>query len=369
MTMHHYYSATLPRKRKTTHRLDASEGRATLSATIAALLSSEDRAALPAGYRPRIGLPADLIWDQRTWPFVGAHAACVLAIEQAGGEICPFHVRTLGPQEDPFLVLWRAIRQCDGLCLSGSWGDIDPRLYGEHPHPQTELPEVWLHWWMIHLALFATVLRVPLLAICGGMQAWNVALGGRLLQDLRGRVHVRHLARRATPQRWALHPITVLPRTTLSSYLADEGGALWVPSAHNQAVDILVRERSRSYTTPGLHDSDLDLPRLQVSARSPDELVAAVEIAPPAHRGRLSSDFALGFQDHLEWSTESWATTIFRRFVEAAQDYALRRASTPAERWEALSERLGPALERVLRLLSLRQTGQARGGAYAAPFR
>ncbi len=324
---------------------------------------------LPAGYRPRIGLPADLIWDQRKWPFVGAHAACVLAIEQAGGEVCPFHVRMLDQKEDPFLVLWRAIRQYDGLCLSGSWGDIDPRLYGETPHPQTELPEAWLHWWMIHLALFATILRVPLLAICGGMQAWNVALGGRLLQDLRGRVHVRHLARRATPERWAIHPITVLPHTRLSFYLDNEGSVLSVPSAHNQAVDILIHGGSRLYTTPGLHGTDLDLPRLQVSARSPDQLVAALEIAPSAREERLLSDFALGFQDHLEWSDASWAATLFRRFVQAAADYAVRRESTSADQWEALREPLRSALEGVRRLLALRTASRAQGGTYAASLR
>jgi gamma-glutamyl-gamma-aminobutyrate hydrolase PuuD len=366
--MYHYYHVMNPKKRKTTHLLPETQERAALSATISALLVSAGRATLPAGYRPRIGLPADLIWDQRKWPFVGAHAACVLAIEQAGGEVCPFHVRVLGSQEDPFLVLWRAIRQCDGLCLSGSWGDIDPRLYGESPHPQTELPEAWLHWWMLHLALFATILRVPFLGICGGMHAWNVALGGRLLQDLRGRVHVRHLARRATPEHWALHPITVLPHTMLSTYLPNEGPVLSVPSAHNQAVDILTNTHSRSYSTPGLSGADLDLPRLQICARSPDELVAAVESAPSVREERFSSDFALGFQDHLEWSTESWAATIFRRFVQAAQDYAVRKAGTPSEQWEALTLSLRPALERVQRLLALRATGHPQGGAYAAAF-
>ncbi len=365
--MYHYYKPTSSKKRKTAHLPDQPQEPASLNAALASLLASADQGPLPCGYRPQVGLPADLIWDQSAWPFVGAHAACVLALERAGGSACPFYVRALRPQEDPFLVLWRHLRQVDGLCLSGSWGDIDPRLYGRHPHPRTEQQEEWLHWWMLQLALLATILRVPLLCICGGMQAWNVALGGRLLQDLRGRVHLRHMARRPTPQRWATHPITLEPATTLWTYLAEEGASLFVPSAHNQAVEILTQEQTRSYTTPGWHGTTLDLPRLQVSARSPDQLVAALEIASDGRAARLPSDFALGFQDHLEWSSEPWAGTLFRHFVAACQDYARRRLASP-ERWEALSEPLRVALHSVQRLLALRGTGKRQGGQHAPPL-
>ena len=71
----------------------------------------------------------------------------------------------------------------DGLLLAGG-ADIDPALYGQRPHAQTQdiVPE--RDAFEIALTRGAIERDIPLLGICRGMQLINVALGGTLTQHL-----------------------------------------------------------------------------------------------------------------------------------------------------------------------------------------
>ena len=70
-----------------------------------------------------------------------------------------------------------------GLLLSGG-GDIEPRRYGEKPHPTVNRTNTARDEFEIALTRAALTRNLPVLAICRGLQIVNVALGGTLIQDI-----------------------------------------------------------------------------------------------------------------------------------------------------------------------------------------
>ena len=76
----------------------------------------------------------------------------------------------------------------------------------------------------LHLIEAAVRARVPLLAICRGMQLLAVAAGGSLVEDLGDR-HLKH---------GVGHPVRTEPGSRLAALT---GPTPWVTSLHHQAVD------------------------------------------------------------------------------------------------------------------------------------
>src|SRR2546423_5590975 len=75
--------------------------------------------------------------------------------------------------------------EVDGLLLTGG-GDLNPRLYHQEPHPESDKPDDERD--AIELQALETALEqdLPVLAICRGMQLFNVAHGGTLDQHIEG---------------------------------------------------------------------------------------------------------------------------------------------------------------------------------------
>ena len=98
--------------------------------------------------------------------------------------------------------------------------------------------------------------RLPILGVCRGAQALNVARGGTLCQHLPDVVgdQVTHRQRDDAPR--TTHSVEVLPGTRLSELLGAR--SLSVNSFHHQAVERLGRG-------------------LRVGARAPDGTIEAVE--------------------------------------------------------------------------------------------
>lgn len=128
--------------------------------------------------KPVIGIAASIWPDGEERLFAGA--AYVRAVALAGG--CPVVLPFTGGAEQA----GRHLAVVDGVVLTGG-GDVDPWLYGAEPLPG--LGRVWPERDEYELALVTTAeaLGRPVLGICRGLQAATVALGGTLLQDLRGR--------------------------------------------------------------------------------------------------------------------------------------------------------------------------------------
>ena len=131
--------------------------------------------------------------------------------------------RVLTP--DRFLSVEEAMDGVSGLLLTGG-GDIDPALYGESPdgaqgiEPERDEME---------MALFRYAVReeMPTLGICRGMQLINVAMGGRLIQDLPGHTLPEFQS--------AIHQVYVSPGTRLGAIIG--AGAIYrTNSRHHQGL-------------------------------------------------------------------------------------------------------------------------------------
>ena len=75
----------------------------------------------------------------------------------------------------------------DGLIFSGG-SDLDPELYGDEPHPETNGIVRERDDFELELMQAALARDVPMLAICRGSQVLNVALGGGIEQHVPDRV-------------------------------------------------------------------------------------------------------------------------------------------------------------------------------------
>lgn len=183
----------------------------------------------------------------------------------------------------------------DGLLMSGG-GDMDPRYYGEQPHPKLGTIEPERDQTELLLARRALARSMPILAICRGEQVLAVALGGTLWQDIPSQVPGALKHAQQAPRWYATHGIRVEPGTRLAEILG--ATELSVNSFHHQAVRTLP-------------------PGFRLAAAAPDGIIEAFE----AEHG-----FALGIQ----WHPESFAPrggefdALFRAHAEAARAYRHR---------------------------------------------
>ncbi|MFI5890018.1 gamma-glutamyl-gamma-aminobutyrate hydrolase family protein [Actinoplanes sp. NPDC051513] len=110
------------------------------------------------------------------------------AVHQAGGE--PITLHPTRPADDD--EVRTRIHFADGVLLPGG-GDLDARWSGQQAHhSQSDVDDVQ-DAFDLALARVALEDRIPLLAICRGLQVVNVARGGDLIQDLPAahrRVHI-----------------------------------------------------------------------------------------------------------------------------------------------------------------------------------
>jgi putative glutamine amidotransferase len=111
-------------------------------------------------------------WDQDAHLVADTYVA---AVQRAGGiaVLLPIDIRASEVLLD----------RLDGLLLIGG-ADVDPASYGAEPDPATEATYPDRDRFEIALLLGALQRKLPLLAICRGMQLLNVALGGTLEQNL-----------------------------------------------------------------------------------------------------------------------------------------------------------------------------------------
>jgi len=181
----------------------------------------------------------------------------------------------------------RTLDGLQGLVLSGGT-DLNPARYGETPHPGSEAPDDARDELETGLLAEALAADLPVLAICRGMQLFNVAHGGTLIQHLdNSAVHVVRGDDPALPA----HRILVEPGTRLAAILGE--GVHGVNSRHHQAVERVGAG-------------------LRVTARStPDGVIEALE--------RSDRRFALAVQWHPEDQVRRDAEQrkLFEAFAEA----------------------------------------------------
>lgn len=178
----------------------------------------------------------------------------------------------------------------DAVILSGG-PDISPARYGAEPHRTTTLMHPRREFTDFHVLELAEARGLPLLAVCAGLQEWNVHRGGTLyrhLPDLKLEPHVTH----RNGQAFAFHPVRLARDSLIHSIV--EADPLPVNSSHHQGIDRIGRD-------------------LVPVAWSPDGLIEAVQDP--------SRPFALGIQWHPEDMPED---PLQRRFFKALVSAAER---------------------------------------------
>lgn len=245
--------------------------------------------------RPRIGITMRIEIETRRF-YLGRDYS--EAVEAAGG--VPVHIALI-PKSD---FADTVVADLDGVLLPGSDTDVDPAYFGEEPHPSLKkvVPEKDETDRMVISA--ADKAGLPILAICYGMQALNVARGGTLIQDIGSQVDgcIKH--DQGVPLVRPSHSITIEPRSRLAAMKPQNSDEiLRVNSHHHQAVANLGRD-------------------LQATAWAKDGVIECIEDIRPER-------FVLGVQWHpeLSWSTDPFSREIFGVFVEECNENRLARVN------------------------------------------
>ena len=212
------------------------------------------------------------------------------AVERAGG--LPVVLPPLGDDAiEPLLD-----RLC-GLLLSGG-PDLDPAGYGARCHGMLGPTEPSLDAFEVALARGADSRGMPILGVCRGAQAINVARGGTLHQHLPDVTDGSICHRQSLPGTRATHEIEVDAGTLVAGALG--AGRAGVTSFHHQSVERLGAG-------------------LRVVARAGDGVVEAIE--------GIDSRYVVGVQWHAETMVaEPAQLAIFRGLVHAAAEGELAAA-------------------------------------------
>jgi len=184
------------------------------------------------------------------------------------------------------------VKRLDGFVFTGG-DDIDPRFYKEKPLSGARMrisPDARTRF-EIELFHAAAKAKKPVLAICYGAQLVNIALGGRLYQDIGLQLPnpIQHGA--ARPGEKVFHDIDIFEGTLLSHIMGTP--RIRVRSAHHQSVKNPGR---------GLH----------LSAVAHDRVIEALE--------PRTKNFLLAIQWHPEKTpNDRYTKKLFKALVNASQ--------------------------------------------------
>ncbi len=245
--------------------------------------------------KPRIGITMRI--DLETERFYLARFYSE-AVQEAGG--VPVHIPLIPRRE----FISAVAENLDGVLLPGSDSDVDPLRYGREPHARLGSVHPIKDETDLLLLEEVETRRIPLLAICFGMQVLNVSRGGTLIQDINSEVQGAIKHEQGTPRNRPSHRVKFLEGSLLEKLAGGEGAL--VNSHHHQAIERVGRD-------------------LVATAWTSDGLVEGLE-------DFRENRFALAVQWHPEmgWERDEFSQKIFGRFVEAARDFSESRRSESA---------------------------------------
>lgn len=199
---------------------------------------------------------------------------------------------------DVTMAVEQALEGVTGLLLTGG-DDVAPTRYGEAAHTAVVEAEPGRDEFEIGVIKAARDRRLPILAICRGIQVLNVAAGGSLVQDIPSQIPgaLNHSLTVPPNQSFSLaHEVWIEKDSLLSKLMRErlnDADSCEVNSRHHQAVKTVASG-------------------FRVSATAPDGVIEAIE--DPAF------PFCLGVQ----WHPENFYRTgefraLFEGFIEAAR--------------------------------------------------
>ncbi|HET9529021.1 MAG TPA: gamma-glutamyl-gamma-aminobutyrate hydrolase family protein [Blastocatellia bacterium] len=240
--------------------------------------------------RPVVGIPCRFNWTTSYYELRETYAE---AIYVAGGT--PLLLPLIPEPE----FIESVIDQLDAVCLSGAVNDVDPLRYGREPKP--ELGPIVPRRDETDMLLLAAAeeRRLPVLAICFGIQSLNVYRGGTLIQDITTEVKgaLKHMQGEVFWRR--SHSINITEDSLLARLAGSTHTA--VNSHHHQAIDIVGRD-------------------LVPIAWAADGVIEAVVDPRPGH-------FVFGVQWHPEvsWNNDPLSMAIFNHFISVARTRLIER--------------------------------------------
>lgn len=218
-----------------------------------------------------------------------------LAVEAAGGipVMLPAHIQDINS----------LLNALDAVIITGG-GDIDPARYGQEAHETTDGIDTERDAFEIAVLHAAIKRDMPILGICRGLQIFNIALGGTLVQDV---AVLFPSAAEHRQQNLKVHQQETFQTAKLTpgdhplrSIVA--GGDVHINSFHHQSIDILAES-------------------LRVMAKTDDGLIEAVY-----HPG-LTHAMAVQWHPEMLAPHQQEAAAIFRSLTEAASTYKAIRIS------------------------------------------
>ena len=235
--------------------------------------------------RPRIGIPMRIEHPTDRFYLSRYYSE---AVEAAGG--APVHI-SLIPKRD---YIDSVVDGLDGILLPGSDTDVDPLRYGQQPHPALGTVHPIKDETDLLIIEAAERRRLPLFAICFGMQVLNVARGGTLIQDIQSQWPDALKHEQGVPRDRPSHAVRVALGSKLSGILYAPD--VLVNSHHHQAIEKLGSN-------------------LVATAWSPDRIIEALE-DPREDR------FVLAVQWHPElgWENDQFSERLFTTFVSHARE-------------------------------------------------
>lgn len=165
------------------------------------------------------------------------------------------------------------LKKCEGLVLSGGV-DSHPRFYGSENISYPNAPQNFNEKrdeFELKVFRIACDRKIPVLAICRGMQLVNIALSGDMLQDLQASGKDNH---RKLNGKDGIHSIAIEKDSLLYQITNNQSGT--VNSAHHQGLDKIADE-------------------LAVNAWSSDGVAEGIE-----WKNKEGKTFLLGVQWHPE---------------------------------------------------------------------
>lgn len=179
---------------------------------------------------------------------------------------------------------------CDGIILTGSGSDVDPRRYNQEIKPecgQINSKREECDWMLLDYVFRK---KVPLLGICHGLQEMNVYLGGTLYQDIRSEMDGVMEHKQKSSYGILVHDVLIKEGSIFNEIFGAH--RIRVNSRHHQGIEKLGR---------GLLEA----------GRSEDGLIEAVVFDEANH-------FALGVQWHPESmvKNDEYSRKLFRYFIQ-----------------------------------------------------
>lgn len=246
--------------------------------------------------KPLIGITPDFNAGDREdmggrEPTYFLRARYLRAIEDLGG------VPLILPLVTDHALRRELLKGLHGLLLTGSGPDLPPSLYGERQRYKYRLVSRQRYEFELDTVRMAEAQGLPVLGICGGMQAMNVALGGSLVQDISSQIDDALPHRSPLPATRFAHAVHVAEGSLL--HRITRLTRIRVNSSHHQSVKQVA-------------------PSLATSAVAPDGVIEAIE--SPRH------PFLLGVQWHPEFLYDRHGIhrKLFKAFLKAARKSAER---------------------------------------------